>query len=46
MLTFGMYAIVGLILRSICLLLHVLLELPEALLSECIEHPNVAFDTV
>jgi hypothetical protein len=40
LLTFGMFAIVGPILRSLCLLLYVLLGLPEALLSECIEHPR------
>jgi hypothetical protein len=40
MLTFGLFAIVGPILRSICLLLHVLLGLPEALLGECIERPR------
>ena len=40
LLTFGMFAIVGPILRSLFLLLHVLLGLPEALLSECIEHPR------
>jgi hypothetical protein len=40
MLTFGLFAIVGPALRSICLLIHVLLGLPEALLGDCIERPR------
>lgn len=40
MLTFGLFAIVGPVIRSICLLLHVLIGLPEALLGECIERPR------
>jgi len=40
MLTFGMFAIVGPILRSCCLILHVLLGLPVALLGDCIERPR------
>ena len=38
--TFGLFAIVGPALRSICLLLHVLLGLPEVLLCDCIEWPR------
>ncbi|KAL3800054.1 hypothetical protein ACHAW5_003702 [Stephanodiscus triporus] len=40
MLTFGLFAVVGPVLRSICFLLHVLLGLPEALLGDCIERPR------
>jgi len=37
MLTFGLFAVVGPIVRSVCLILHVFLGLPVALLGDCIE---------
>jgi hypothetical protein len=40
MLTFGLFAVLGPALQSICLLLHVLLGLHEALLGDCIEWPH------
>jgi hypothetical protein len=40
MLTFGLFVVVGPTLQSICLLLHVLLGLLEALLGNCIEQPR------
>lgn len=40
MLTFGLFAVVGPIIRSICLIIHVFLGLPVALLGECIERPR------
>ena len=40
MLTFGLFAVCGPIVRSICLILHVLLGLPLALLGDCIERPR------
>eukprot|EP00571_Detonula_confervacea_P008943 CAMPEP_0172328038 /NCGR_PEP_ID=MMETSP1058-20130122/60141_1 /TAXON_ID=83371 /ORGANISM="Detonula confervacea, Strain CCMP 353" /LENGTH=995 /DNA_ID=CAMNT_0013045135 /DNA_START=204 /DNA_END=3191 /DNA_ORIENTATION=- len=40
MLTFGLFAVVGPILRSVCLILHVLMGLPVALLGDCMERPR------
>merc|ERR1712216_667070 len=40
MLTFGLFAVVGPILRSCCLIMHVLLGLPVMLLGDCIERPR------
>lgn len=40
MVTFGIFVVVGPILRSIALLLHVILGLPVALFGECIEQPR------
>ena len=40
MLTFGLFAVVGPILRSCCLIFHVSLGLPVALLGDCIERPR------
>lgn len=40
MLTFGLFAIVGPILRSICLILHVLLGMVATLLGICLERPR------
>ena len=40
MATFGMFVVIGPILRSICLILHVALGLPLALLGDCIERPR------
>ena len=40
MLTFGLFAVVGPILRSCCLVLHVLLGLPVLMLGDCIERPR------
>jgi hypothetical protein len=40
MLTFGLFAVVEPALQLICLLLNVLLGLPEALLGNCIEGPH------
>lgn len=40
MITFGIFVVVGPILRSIALLLHVILGLPVALFGECIEQPR------
>jgi len=40
MLTFGLFAVVGPILRSVLLIMHVSLGLPMALLRDCIERPR------
>lgn len=40
MLTFGLFAVVGPVLRSICLVLHVMLGLPVAILGTCMERPR------
>jgi len=40
MLTFGLFAVVGPILRSCCLIMHVFLGLPVMLLGDCIERPR------
>jgi len=40
MVTFGLFAVVGPIIRSICIILHVLLGLPVAVLADCIEQPR------
>ena len=40
MLTFGLFAVVGPIARSICLIIHVFLGLPVVLLGDCIERPR------
>lgn len=40
MVTFGLFVVVGPILRSVCLIMHVLLGLPVALLGDCIERPR------
>eukprot|EP00956_Cyclotella_meneghiniana_P001826 scaffold2008_cov27-Cyclotella_meneghiniana.AAC.1 len=40
MITFGIFVVVGPILRSIALLLHGIMGLPVALLGECIEKPR------
>ncbi|KAL7528950.1 hypothetical protein ACHAXR_002715, partial [Thalassiosira sp. AJA248-18] len=40
MLTFGLFAVVGPIIRSASLILHVFLGLPVALLGDCIERPR------
>jgi len=41
MITFGMFAVIGPIARSTCLVLHVLLGLPVALLGDCIERRHL-----
>lgn len=40
MITFGLFAVIGPLLRSICLILHVFLGLPVALLGDCLERPR------
>lgn len=40
MITFGIFVVVGPILRSIALLLHSIIGLPAALLGECVEQPR------
>jgi len=40
MMTFGLFAVVGPVIRSICIILHVLLGLPVAVLADCIEQPR------
>jgi hypothetical protein len=40
MLTFGMFVVVGPITRAICLTLHTCLDIPIALLQDCIERPR------
>ena len=40
MLTFGMFVVVGPIVRAVCLTLHALLGIPLALLQDCIERPR------
>lgn len=40
MLTFGMFVVVGPILRAVCLTLHACLGIPIALLQDCIERPR------
>jgi hypothetical protein len=40
MITFGMFMVVGPIVRSVALILHVIIGLPVALIGECIEQPR------
>mmetsp|Transcript_11699 Transcript_11699/g.17918 ORF Transcript_11699/g.17918 Transcript_11699/m.17918 type:complete len:850 (+) Transcript_11699:140-2689(+) len=40
MLTFGMFVVVGPIIRAVCLTLHACLGIPVALLQDCIERPR------
>lgn len=40
MLTFGMFVVVGPIIRAVCLTLHACLGVPVALLQDCIERPR------
>ena len=40
MLTFGMFVVVGPIIRAVCLTLHACLDIPVTLLQDCIERPR------